>query len=58
MSSPREAVYDVLITQRQRAQHAEDTDHAQAWDEYEAANQLANSAYRPSGRIGRPAATS
>lgn len=52
MSSPREAVYDVLLSRQQRAVKVERDDTLREdWEQYEARNETANADY--SGRTGR-----
>lgn len=48
MSSPREAVYDVLLSQRQRAAEAaaKAADEQARWEQYERDNRTADDAYR------------
>lgn len=51
MPDPREAIYDVLLAKKRRADEQKAAEAAAreagfGWAEYEAANQLANSAYQ------------
>jgi hypothetical protein len=56
MSSPREAIYDVLIAQRQRTRDQASRDRlADEWAEYERQAAVANAAYRSASRRQRDA---
>ena len=51
MPDPREAVYDVLLAKKRRAEQAKrEAEEAAIWARYEESNAAAHAAYRPGGR--------
>lgn len=56
MSSPREAVYDVLLTKRQRGERekARAAKAQEEWERYEADNGVAHATYMGQRSDGKP----
>lgn len=52
MSSPREAVYDVLLSKARRAREAIPQQLKEAWARYEEQNERAHALYRGDRRHG------